>query len=142
MAENTRWAIYQCGYVTESGKTFDDYILLSVDEKPQHVSEDMFAVQQEFDGLHWVDREETKIIGEWFANSDRTVKCTLNFLQDHTDHRDLDSNVHKGFTIGNGKVMHFMYIWHRSGNATVYSINGGESGRYVKGDVDITIHFK
>ncbi len=141
MSNKYRWTIYKSGYVSESGEVTDDYVLLHVDEKPQHVSDDYFAVKQEYEGVFWNDVEDSKIIGEYFANEDRTVKCTLNFLQDHTDHRDLDADVHKGFTIGNGKILYFMYIWHRSGNATVYPING-KGGRYVKGDCEITIHFK
>ncbi len=141
--KNERWTIYVCGYVAQSGNITEDYVLLYVDEKPQHVSDNHFAIKQIFDGTFWNDIEDSKIIGEYFENADRTVKCTLNFLQDHTDHVDLDGRIHKGFTIGNGKVLYFMYIWHKSGNATVYPINGNSiNGRYVRGDVPITIHFK
>jgi hypothetical protein len=133
---NERWVIYQLGY----GKP---YVVITVDEKPQHVSDGCYAVQQRRDGENWIDVEETKIEGEWFANEDRTVKCQLCFLQEHTDNKDLDGNVHEGFTIGKGKALYFLYVWHQSGNASVYSVKEGvHSGRYVKGDVDITIHFK
>lgn len=141
--ENIRWAIYVLGRIGPEGNILrEDYSFLYVDEKPQHVSDGHFAVQQEFDGTFWNDIESTKIIGEYFENENRTVKCTLNFLQDHTDHQDLNSDVHKGFTIGNGKTLYFMYVWHKSGNATVYSINGSIYGRHVRGDIPIIIHFK
>ncbi len=124
---SVRWLIYDDVY---------KFKLLYVDDKPQHVSAGHYAVM-EVNDIETGDR----IYGPWFEREDKTVKCKLCFLQDHTDHRDLDSSVHEGFTIGNGKAMYFMYTWHKSGNASVFPINGN-GRRYVRGDVEITIHFK
>lgn len=59
---------------------------------------------------------------------------------------DLDSRYHKGFTIGKGWQMYWMMIWHgNSGHVTVFSNaegNGQPSRRWIKGDTEITIHFK
>jgi hypothetical protein len=56
---------------------------------------------------------------------------------------DLDSNIHEGFTIGNGKQLYWEMIWHSSGHVTVYSQNKSTRyGRYISGDTEITIHFK
>jgi len=58
---------------------------------------------------------------------------------------DLDSDIHKGFTIGNGRQLYWMMIWHSSGNVTVYSINEDYSQpkrRWISGDTEITVHFK
>lgn len=54
---------------------------------------------------------------------------------------DLDSDIHEGFTIGKGKVLYWMLIWHKSGNCTVFSRKNA-SPRYLKGDTEITVHFK
>jgi hypothetical protein len=54
---------------------------------------------------------------------------------------DLDSDIHKGFTIGKGKTMYWMMIWHSSGNVTAYSIDT-LGKRYLSGDAEITVHFK
>lgn len=71
------------------------------------------------------------------------IKCKICFYQRYTDNRDLDSAIHKGFTIGRGKVVYFMMIWHaNSGNVTVYPVNDNSFPRYISGDTEITIHFK
>lgn len=72
----------------------------------------------------------------------KTVETTLACLQRHTDNMDLDSDFHKGFTCGKGKVMYFMYIWHPSGRATIYPKEDGRYPRYVESDQKITIHWK
>lgn len=57
---------------------------------------------------------------------------------------DLDSHIHKGFTIGKGKTMYWMMIWHGSGNVTVFSNdedNGQPKRRWISGDTEITVHF-
>jgi hypothetical protein len=69
------------------------------------------------------------------------IRCHLYNHQDFIGNRDLDWNFHKGFTIGKGKQLYWSLTWHRTGNATVYPINE-RSGRWVSGDVEITIHFK
>jgi hypothetical protein len=69
------------------------------------------------------------------------ITCKLYNHQEYIGNRDLDSNFHKGSTIGHGKLLYWSIVWHsKSGNATVYPING-KSSRYVSGDVTITIHF-
>ena len=58
---------------------------------------------------------------------------------------DLDSEIHKGFTIGKGKTMYWMMIWHKSGHVTVFSIredNTQPRRRWISGDTEITVHFK
>jgi hypothetical protein len=55
---------------------------------------------------------------------------------------DLDSDIHKGFTIGKGKKLYWYLIWHPSGNVTVYPADGKMYGRWISGDTEITVHFK
>ena len=54
---------------------------------------------------------------------------------------DLDYDFHEGFTIGKGKTLYWMLIWHKSGHCTVYS-KKNVSPRYISGDSIITVHFK
>lgn len=58
--------------------------------------------------------------------------------------RDLDSDIHKGFTVGKGKTLYWYMVWHKSGNVSVYRHSDGEGlvKRYLSGDQEITIHFK
>jgi hypothetical protein len=77
----------------------------------------------------------------------KKATCQVCFMCDHMGTyfgTDLDPEFHKGFTIGRGKKMYWYLIWHGSGNCTVYSDEeaGRMSGRYIKGDQEITIHFK
>jgi hypothetical protein len=54
---------------------------------------------------------------------------------------DLTCGIHKGITIGNGKTLYWMMVWHgKSGNVTVYN-NKASYGRYISGDQLITIHW-
>jgi hypothetical protein len=70
------------------------------------------------------------------------ITCEICHYQDFTDNRDLDSDIHEGFTIGKGKKMYWSMIWHASsGNVTVYAIDD-DSRRYISGGSMITIHFK
>lgn len=56
---------------------------------------------------------------------------------------DLDSDIHKGFTVGKGKQMYFMMIWHSWGNVTVYTCDDKPMRkRWLRGDTEITVHFK
>jgi hypothetical protein len=74
----------------------------------------------------------------------KKVTCKICFLQEHTDNKDLNSNVHEGFTVGTkGKIMYWMMVWHgTSGNVTVYPISDNHPPRYLSGDQLITIHWK
>lgn len=54
---------------------------------------------------------------------------------------DMDAEIHKGFTIGKGKTMYWMMIWHGSGNVTVFN-EKATYGRWIAGDTEITIHWK
>jgi hypothetical protein len=54
---------------------------------------------------------------------------------------DLDDDIHEGFTIGKGKTLYWMMIWHKSGHVTVYSKDNA-TPRWISGDTIITIHFK
>ena len=75
--------------------------------------------------------------------TDKTITCPLCCYQKYTNNQDLDSDYHKGFTIGTkGRKMYWMMIWHASGHATVYSIENPPRGRWVHGDTIITIHLK
>jgi len=115
--------------------------IISVSDKPQHVRKGDWAIQKLYDGEIWHEIEDTRIEGEYFENTNRTIECTINYLQDHTNNRDLDSDYHKGFTIGKGRNLYWEMIWHGSGNVTVYSTTTG-CKRYIAGDSKITIHFK
>lgn len=54
---------------------------------------------------------------------------------------DLDDDYHEGFTIGKGKTLYWMLIWHKSGHCTVFSREGVKP-RWINGDTIITVHFK
>lgn len=75
----------------------------------------------------------------------KKVTGKICFISDLTLTKcDLDSSIHKGFTIGRGKKMYFMMVWHSSGNVTVYECDGHELAlkrRWLSGDTDITVHF-
>lgn len=78
------------------------------------------------------------------------VTCKICHLGDNTGYvdvnngrqypADLDADIHKGFTIGKGKALYFMMIWHGSGNVTVYN-NTATYGKWISGDAEITIHW-
>lgn len=73
------------------------------------------------------------------------MKILARDLFDHIP-EGLDSNIHKGFTVGNrGKTMYWYFIWHATtGNASIYTAGvGNELKRsYIKNDQEITIHFR
>ncbi len=79
------------------------------------------------------------------------VTCKICFYNDYTGYvdinnathypADLDADIHKGFTIGKGKTLYFMMIWHSSsGHVTVYN-DKASYGRWISGDTEITIHW-
>lgn len=74
----------------------------------------------------------------------RTGKiCFISDLTGTND--DLDYHIHEGFTIGRGKTMYWMMIWHGSGNVTVYNLHSDTiylKRRWISGDTEITVHFK
>lgn len=74
----------------------------------------------------------------------KKVTGKIGFIGDLTlTNCDLDPAIHKGFTIGKGKTMYFMMIWHPSCHVTVYSNDGKPMrGRWISGDTEITVHFK
>ena len=58
---------------------------------------------------------------------------------------DLDYDIHNGFTIGKGKKLYWMMIWHKSGHVTVFRAEDSgkpDYGRWIDGDTEITVHFK
>lgn len=66
--------------------------------------------------------------------------CILN----GTD-SDMDSDIHKGFTVGKGKVMYWYIIFHEKGyGASIYHHEDGKPlvRRWVPSDTEITVHFK
>lgn len=73
----------------------------------------------------------------------QSITVPLNYHQDYIGNEDLDARIHEGFTVGRGKVMYFLMIWHSSGACTVYPTEQYiNSPRYLRGDEMITIHFK
>lgn len=56
---------------------------------------------------------------------------------------DMDSSIHRGFTIGRGKTLYWYMVWHGSGNVSVYRQDDGEGlvRRWLSGDQIITVHF-
>lgn len=71
-----------------------------------------------------------------------TITCKASELHEHTDGLDLDSDWAEGFTVGRGKIMYWYFIWHSTGNATVYTPEMPPKSRFISGDQLITIHFK
>jgi hypothetical protein len=73
----------------------------------------------------------------------KSVSCKICYITDNTGTGDLDSYIHKGFTIGNGKQLYWMMTWHGSGHVTVYSNDDKPlRRRWINGDTIITIHWK
>ena len=70
-----------------------------------------------------------------------SITVPISRHQDYIGNRDIDNKFHKGFTVGRGKVMYWMLIWHNTGTATVYPIDENRWPRNLKGDELITIHF-
>ena len=54
---------------------------------------------------------------------------------------DLDDDIHEGFTIGRGRALYWMMIWHGSGNVTVVNKEATYK-KWISGDTEITVHFK
>ena len=72
----------------------------------------------------------------------KKITGKICFIGDLTcTNRDLQPDVHKGFTIGHGKVFYWMMIWHKSGNVTVIPRDNPGYRRWLRGDTEITIHF-
>lgn len=75
--------------------------------------------------------------------ADKKRSGPIGFISDLTGtYADLDPDIHKGFTIRNGKRLYWYIIWHKSGHCTVYPTELNSSGVYIKGDTIITVHFK
>lgn len=73
----------------------------------------------------------------------KKASCKISHIVDNTGtNADLDSDIHDGFTIGKGKTMYWMMIWHQSGHVTVFNRDGEGKRRWISGDTEITIHFK
>ena len=76
----------------------------------------------------------------------KKVTGKICFIGDLTlTNADLDAEIHKGFTIGRGKTMYWMMIWHGSGNVTVFTTGNTNEEirrRWISGDTMITVHFK
>ena len=80
------------------------------------------------------------------------VTCPICFMGDFVGYvdqgnntrypSDMDVDIHEGFTIGKGKTLYWMMIWHaKSGHVTVVNIDATYK-RWIYGDTEITIHFK
>jgi hypothetical protein len=54
---------------------------------------------------------------------------------------DMNHEVHEGFTIGRGKTLYWMMIWHSTGNVTVVNKEATYK-KWISGDTEITIHWK
>ncbi len=73
----------------------------------------------------------------------KKITCKISHLSQNTGTGDLDSRIHKGFTIGKGRVLYWMLLWHQSGHVTVFNTKPHSlGGRWISGDSEITIHFK
>lgn len=79
----------------------------------------------------------------------KSITCKACEIGDHLlselgYEKDLDANIHKGFTVGKrGKKMYWYFIWHGvTGNASIYTADIPADRAYIKGDQMITIHFK
>lgn len=120
-----------------------------------------------FNELHWLEISNNEICPficteEWanyylnqLSRSDETQyyyfkclntiqkrKCKIAWIGDNTGNNgDLNDELHKGFTIGKGRAMYWMMLWHKSGNVSVFGMHN-DSRRYLSGDQEITIHFK
>lgn len=75
---------------------------------------------------------------------DRKMRGKICFISAELTltNRDLDVDFHQGFTIGKGKTLYWMMIWHPSGNVTVFPYGGPLRRRWISGDTEITVHFK
>lgn len=70
----------------------------------------------------------------------------IRFISELTGtNTDLDEFVHKGFTIGKGKKMYWMMIFHSTGyGVSVFSLEQTRiqsKRRWITGDTEITVHF-
>lgn len=73
----------------------------------------------------------------------KTVTCKICYICDNTGlNGDMDSDIHKGFTIGKGKQLYWYMTWHSSGHVTVYTADEPIRKRWISGDTIITIHWK
>jgi hypothetical protein len=86
---------------------------------------------------------------DWVKPPSGKVTLPICFMSDFTGRKigdrrypdDLEYNVHHGFTVGQGKTMYWMMIWHNSGHVTVFN-KETPARRYMDGGTIITIHFK
>lgn len=82
----------------------------------------------------------------FFCAMAKKVTCTINFMHDHLEGgEDLNDGIHKGFTIGKGKTLYWYIVWNKYGNCIVARPLKGTinvARRYIKGDTEITIHWK
>ncbi len=75
----------------------------------------------------------------------KKVTCQICHMGDFTGTyypSDLDDNYHHGFTIGKGKKLYWLMIWHPSGHVTVIPRYPPHYRRWMDGGTQITIHFK
>ncbi len=74
----------------------------------------------------------------------KKVTGKICFIGDLTlTNSDLNYHIHKGFTIGKGKQMYWMMIWHsKSGHVTVFTKESPIRRRWISGDTEITVHFQ
>lgn len=95
-------------------------------------------VERTKQGLKEIEGTEKQIPD---CSGELKITCGISGYQDYTGNRDLDNEFHEGFTIGNGKQLYWMMLWHKTGHVTVYN-KTATSGRWISGDSRITIHFK
>ncbi len=74
---------------------------------------------------------------------DRKMTGKICFISSNLTltNRDLDEEFHEGFTIGNGKTLYWMMIWHGSGHVTVVNAKATYK-KWISGDTIITVRFK
>lgn len=113
-------------------KTVDEFY----DGKPVTLSGDIYVGKYR-NGFEF--NQEVKEIPR--KHNIKTITVPLCRLQDYIGNADLDSNYHRGFTVGRGVVMYFMFIWHSSGTCTVYPKDEKRWPRNLTGNEMITVHF-
>jgi hypothetical protein len=96
----------------------------------------------------WIRIEGTQFV----RPPENKITCKICFLGEYTGcvndennmqyPSDMDSEIHEGFTIGKGKTLYWMMIWHGSGNVTVFPAKNPNYRRWISGDTEITIHWK
>lgn len=141
-------ALMKSGYVEENGNEVDPWLVQYVPDYDAVIGHFKSTNDNPYD-FHTFEVERVNGQFKEIEGTEKqippipenfTATCKICHLQDYTGNKDLDDH-HKGFTIGKGRQLYYMFVWHSTGNVTVYSLKG-QSGRWISGDTLITIHYK